>query len=216
MNKNTSVETAQKSQATTTIDKTPTGKVKTLKTAEQRRKEREEQFKNFRINSLKRRCKRMKMSDEDTEKYVKALIEQMKEPANYSILMFFNKENIGMVKQALLKAKIDLRIIGDYYAWVDGDSALLAKLREILPPKTKIHPYVKKKPPILEKREPDKKKKPTVNTKTVKKDAKLRRKSRNLAVLKARKSKKGKIMTMVHKKPSNSLKKASKDLKKAA
>ena len=58
MTKNASVDTAQKGQATKK-NNIPTGKVKTLANATERRKAREEQFRNFRISALRRRCKRM-------------------------------------------------------------------------------------------------------------------------------------------------------------
>ena len=60
-------------------DKTPTGKVKTMKDKEELRKAREEQYKNFRVNALKRRAKRMGLSDEQTEVKIKELISQINE-----------------------------------------------------------------------------------------------------------------------------------------
>ena len=80
MKNNKNVETAQKGQTTTKNtqpenvkndlkkiqehrdakkSKTPTGKVTLLKETEARKKARKEQYDNFRINALKRRCKRM-------------------------------------------------------------------------------------------------------------------------------------------------------------
>ena len=181
-----------------------------------RKEAREKEYRNFRIAALKRRCKRMKLSEEETKKAVDALINQLNEPAEYQILMIFNKTDIKMVKEILANAKIDARILGDYYAWIDGDKALLDKLRGILPPKTKIHPYAKKKPPVLEKRIPDKQKKPTNNMAAKKKAAQLKRKNDNLAKLKARKKRPGKVVRMTHKNPSKRLKKAPRTLKKAA
>ena len=214
MKKNTSVETAQKSQATNDIKKKEL-KVVSLKETKARKEAREKEYRNFRINALKRRCERMKMSEEETNKAVEALIKQLNEPTSYQILMLFNKDDIKMVKEALTNAKIDIRILGDYYAWIDGDKKLLDKLREILPTRTKIHPYVKKKPPVLEKRIPDKKK-PSNNSKTVAKNAKVKRKKINLAVVKARKKRAGKIVRINDKPLSQRVKKAHRTLKKAA
>lgn len=216
MAKNTSAETTQKSQAANDIKKNKELKVVSLKETQARKEAREKEYRNFRIASLKRRCKRMKLSEEETKKTIDALIKQMDEPQTYQILMIFNKTDIKMVKEALANAKIDVRILGDYYAWIDGDKTLLDKLREILPPKTKIHPYTKKKPPVLEKRIPDKQKKPTSNTAAKKKAAQLKRKKDNLANLAARKKRPGKVIRMTHKNPSKRLKKAPRTLKKAA
>lgn len=216
MAKNTSAETTQKSQAANDIKKNKELKVVSLKETQARKEAREKEYRNFRIASLKRRCKRMKLSEEETKKAIDTLIKQMDEPQTYQILMIFNKTDIKMVKEALANAKIDVRILGDYYAWIDGDKTLLDKLREILPPKTKIHPYTKKKPPVLEKRIPDKQKKPTSNTAAKKKAAQLKRKKDNLANLAARKKRPGKVIRMTHKNPSKRLKKAPRTLKKAA
>ena len=166
MNKNTQVETAQQSQATNNIkkDKTPTGKVKTLKSAEERRKTREEQFRNFRINALRRRCKRMKYTEEQTEEFVKKLIEQMDAPKEYSILIMLSVKDGPMMKEALAKANIHYKYHGDTYFSIDGDQDTLAKLREIAPPSAKIHVYAKKMESVLPKQEKEVKKKPTNNT----------------------------------------------------
>ena len=211
MKQNTSVETAQKSQATNNIqpekvknalkkiddirkskNNAPTTKVVSLKETEARKKAREESYKNFRIGCLRRRCKNMKMSEEDIEKAVKKLIEQLEQPNDYQILIMFNKPEINLAKEALKNANINARILADNHAWIDGDENLLKKLREILPPKVKIHPYVKKKPPILEKNIPDKEKKPTTNTKARKTAAKAARKAINMMNFVARKKTCGK------------------------
>ena len=173
MNKNTQVETAQQSQATNNIkkDKTPTGKVKTIKSAEERRKTREEQFRNFRINALRRRCKRMKYTEEQTEEFVKKLIEQMDAPNEYSIIVMLNGNDMKMMGEAIVNAKINYthkssygkKPSGGYFAFT-GDKKLLDKLREIAPSSAKFHIYAKKMESVLPKQEKEVKKKPTNNT----------------------------------------------------
>lgn len=164
MTKNTQVETAQKSQATNKIN-TPTGKVKTLKSAEERRKTREEQFRNFRINALRRRCKRMGFDETKTEEYVKKLIEQLNTPKEYTILVQIYTEyprkklkdgevfkpQIEVFIEDLTKAKIDYNFRGDNYVYLSGNQDILAKVREIAPTKAKIYPYAKKMESVLPK-----------------------------------------------------------------
>lgn len=235
MAKNNTVDTAQKGQ--TTIDKTPTGKVKTLKTAEERRKTREEQFRNFRINALKRRCKRMKYTEEQTEEFVKKLIEQMDAPKEYSILIMLSVKDGPMMKEALAKANITYKYHGDTYFSIDGNQDVLAKIREIAPPSAKIHPYAKKMESVLPKQEKEVIKKPSNNTaekkaaaKTVSKGhmskstrhfhrmQKGRYKNLRQVFLAHKRSKKHKAITvkLKAKKSSTGLKKASTNVKKAA
>lgn len=224
-------------------DKTPTGKVVSLKETEERRKAREKAYHDFRIGSLRRRCKRMKISEEETEKLVKELEAQLNEPNNYSVLLIIDTPDIAFTKEALKNNKIDARIIGDYYAWIDCDQNTLNKLREILPQKVKIHPYVKKKPPVLPKeRVVSKHKKPTNNTSSKKAATKAARKAikmmkfagrkkgigkklaklkkhTTLLEIKAKKGSKSKNsgnITPVHKNPSKSIKTMPKASKKAA
>ena len=76
--KNFTVATTEDGKTTLTkIDKTPTGKVKTMKKKEELQKAREEQYKNFRINALKRRAKRMGLNDEQTAAKVEELKKQI-------------------------------------------------------------------------------------------------------------------------------------------
>lgn len=230
MNKNTQVETAPKSQATNK-DKTPVGKVKSIKTAEQRRKEREENYRNFRINSLRRRCERYGFDKEKTEKLVKKLIEQMDSPKEYFILIFISPKNFKMMNEALKNASIKYKYCGPTFFSIDGNQDVLAKLREIVPEDSTIHPYAKKMESVIP--EEDRKKKAhTNNTDEKRADAKKKRKNFNKKVravhkkhtlsykkkktLKASKKKSGTTVQMVNKKPSESLKKASTGLKKAA
>lgn len=170
MNKNTQVETTQKSQATNKN----TGKVKTLKNAQERKKAREEQFRNFRINALRRRCKRMGLSDEKIEELVKKLIEQMNSPKEYDILVMINPKDMAMLLEAMSKANIQYRYKGDTYVSIGGDQNVLAKIREIAPPGAKIFPYAKKMESVIPKQEPSEKK-PSNNTAEKKKAANPKR-----------------------------------------
>lgn len=131
-------------------DNTPTGKVKDLKSKNDLQKEREEQYKKFRIAALTRRCKRMKMTEEEIAKKVKELTELLDTPNQYSVLIFFNPNNRDMVVQALKNEDIVYNILSKDYGYIDADKETLDTLRKILPPGTKIHPYTKKKKPVLE------------------------------------------------------------------
>ena len=158
MNKNTQVETAKNGQATNkNTSNIPTGKVKSIKDAEARKKAREEQFRNFRINALRRRCARMKFTEEKTEELVKKLIEQLNAPKEYSILVMLDVKDGAMMKEALAKAKIQYKYHGDTYFSIDGNQDILAKIREIAPPKAKIYPYAKKMESVISKEEIPKK-----------------------------------------------------------
>ena len=158
MNKNTQVETAKNGQATNkNTSNVPTGKVKSIKDAEARKKAREEQFRNFRINALRRRCARMKFTEEKTEELVKKLIEQLNAPKEYSILIMLDVKDSDMMKEALAKAKINYKYHGDTYFSIDGNQDILSKIREIAPPKAKIYPYAKKMESVISKEEIPKK-----------------------------------------------------------
>ena len=163
MTKNTSVDTAQKGQATTK-NNIPTGKVKTLANATERRKAREEQFRNFRIGALRRRCKRMGFDEAKTEEYVNKLIEQLNAPKEYDILIMFNSKDGPMMRQALDNAKIKYKFHADTYFFVQGNQNILAKIREIAPPKAKIYPYARKMESVIPKEEKEVIKKPSNNT----------------------------------------------------
>ena len=170
MTKNNTVDTAQKGQ--TTIDKTPTGKVKTLKTAEERRKAREEQYRNFRINALRRRCKRYGFDEEKTEEYVKKLIEQLKAPNEYTIIVMVKRDDMKSMEQSILNAKLkwthrspihEKKESDGYFAFA-GNKELLDKIRGIAPPDAKIHHYAKKMESVIPKEEREVIKKPSNNT----------------------------------------------------
>lgn len=180
MKKNKTVDTAKNGQTTKKIQpenvqkdlakiaeikaakasKVPTGKITLIKETEARKKAREEQYKNFRVNALRRRCKRMKISDEDTEKYVKKLIEQINSPNTYHITISFNPNDIDLVKQALKNEDLVYSMIASSHLFMDGDGEVLATVRKIMPPSARIYPYAKKKESVVQKG-----KKPTNNTK---------------------------------------------------
>lgn len=192
MNKNNNtVDTAQKGQATKK-DKTPVGKVTLMKETEARRKAREESYRNFRINALRRRCKRMGFDEEKTEELVKKLIEQMNAPKEYSILIMFAPTDGAIMKEALAKANIKYKYHGDTYFSIDGDQAVLAKIREIAPVSAKIHPHAKKMESVIPKDIGEKKKTPTNNTAEKKAAAKSARKKLNKTVRAVHKKGKGK------------------------
>lgn len=148
--KNFKVATTEDGKTTLTkIDKTPTGKVKTIKDKEAIKAAREEQYKNFRINALKRRAKRLGLNEEQTKVKVEELVKQLNSSNDYDILIMFNAGDFNMVKQALMNDDIAWKLLVSTYGFLIGDDELLADLRKILPPSAKIYPYVKRKPPIL-------------------------------------------------------------------
>ena len=177
MTKNTSVDTAQKGQATKK-NNIPTGKVKTLANATERRKAREEQFRNFRIGALRRRCKRMGFDEAKTAECVAKLEEQMKAPKEYSILvMIYQKQprkkipdgeifkpDIDTFCENLANNKITYNYRGSNYVSITGNQDILAKIREIAPEGAKIHPYAKKMESVIPKEEKEVIKKPSNNT----------------------------------------------------
>lgn len=205
MKNNNIAETAKNGQTANNIEskntkksKTPTGKITLSKETEARKKAREEQYRTFRINALKRRCKRMKLSDEDTEKLVKKLIEQMDAPKEYSILIMISQKDSAMMKEALTKANIHYKYHGDTYFAINGNQKTLATIREIAPPGAKIHPYAKKAESVIPREMYEKAKKPTNNTAEVKAKAKTARKELNKNIG-AHKKGKGKIAARLKK-----------------
>lgn len=189
--KNFTVATTEDGKTTLTkIDKTPTGKVKTMKKKEELQKAREEQYKNFRINALKRRAKRMGLTDEQTAVKVKELEKQMAASNDYNILIMFNPNDFNLVKQALMNDDIAWKLLVTSYGFIDGDDELLADLRKLLPPSAKIYPHVKRKPPILPSQQPSGRGKKT-RTKAEKKSLaaaakKARKHAKNLKTKEAR------------------------------
>lgn len=236
MNKNNIVDTAQKGQ-TTTKNNIPADKVKTLANATERRKEREEQFRNFRINALKRRCKRYGFDDEKTAKYVEALKKQMDAPKEYSILIIYTAKDFAAMKEAISNAKLSYKMASETYLYIDGNQNVLTKLREIAPPSAKIFPRAKKMESVIPKEEREVIKKPSANTAEKKTAAKAankghtpkskrymhrlqkgRRKNIRTVYLAYKRSKKQRATTvrLNAKKSSADSKKASMNVKKAA
>ena len=188
MNKNTSVETTSKGQAT----KVPTGKVKTIKSKEEIRKAKEQEYENRRINSLKRRAKRMGMNDDQINECIEKLKKQLKEPKQYFIHVLFVKGMEKLAIQAIKNANIQCKFLTQAWACIEGDEKILAKVREILPTSAKIHPYAKKAESVLPKAEPIKVKKPSNNNKDVAHAAKMARKAKKIERFVNRKKGKGK------------------------
>ena len=235
--KNFKVATTEDGKTTLTkIDKTPTGKVKTLKDREQIKKEREEQYKNFRVNALKRRAKRMGLSDEDTEKKVKELLVQLDTPNSYTVLILFSPKDEKLVLEAMKNEGLTWKMKSNSHMFLDADQETLDTLRKIMPPSAKIHPYTKKKPTVLPVSDAKKtEKKPSNNKKGTPKFKVKRWKRPNIAgkskqerkefqkkvkalraSWKAIARKKATTVHMKSKKRSKSLKKVSTSLKQAA
>jgi hypothetical protein len=137
-------------------DKTPTGKVKTLKDKDALKKQREDDYINFRVNALKRRAKRMGLTEEQTKVKVEELLKQMKEPNNYMILILFNPDNTAMLNEMLKNEGLAYTMQGRGYMYIEGEQDVLDIVRGFDIPGAKIHPYVKRKPPILPVQEPPK------------------------------------------------------------
>lgn len=145
--------------ATTNIskDKTPTGKVKTIKDKEALKKEREEQYKNFRIGALKRRAKRIGLSEGQIKVKIEELIKQIDTPNQYFVLVMFDAKDKDTNTQALKNEGIVCKIQGPTYFYIEADQDTLGTIRSIMTPGSKIHPYVKKKPSVLPVQESPKK-----------------------------------------------------------
>ena len=221
-------------------DKTPTGKVKNLKDKEMLKKEREEQYKNFRVRALKRRAKRMGLSEEDTKKKVEELLVQLDTPNSYSVLILFSPKDESLVVQALKNEDLTWKMKSNSHLFIDADQETLATLRSIMPPTAKIHPYVKKKPPVIPAQNIQKEEKKPKNRASIRAAAKAAKaarkaanniknktgkklnrysKQKNLAVwraLRASKKASGTVVQLNPKKRSKSSKKASTNLKQAA
>ena len=192
--KNFKVETAKNGQATKqdtkhkfatdniAKDKTPTGKVKTLKDKEALKAARKEQYENFRISALKRRAKRMGLSEEQTEVKVKELLAQLSAPTNYDIMIMFNPADYDMIKQALMNDDITWKLLVSTYGFIEGDAEVLESLRAIIPATAKIYPHVKRKPQVLPTEKPrarGAKKRTKAEKKALAKAAKAARKALN-------------------------------------
>jgi hypothetical protein len=137
----------------------------------------------------------MKFDDEKTEELVKKLIEQLNAPKEYNILIMLNPDDGPMMKEALAKADIHYKYHGDTFFSIDGNQDVLAKIREIAPPKAKIYPYAKKMESVISKEDREKAKKPTNNTAEKKAAAKASKKISGGSYRYARKQK-GRIKTL--------------------
>lgn len=179
--KTTKVATAENNVTTTKIDKTPTGKVKTIKDKEAIKKAREEQYKNFRIGALKRRAKRMRLSEEETKKKIEELLVQLDTPNSYSVLILFSPKDESLVVQALKNEDLTWKMKSNSHLFIDADQETLATLRSIMPPTAKIHPYVKKKPPVLPAQNIQKEEKKPKNRASIRAAAKAAKAARKAA-----------------------------------
>lgn len=239
--KNFKVATAENGETTLVkIDKTPTGKVKTIKDKETIRKEREENYKNFRVKALKRRAERMGLTDEQTKEAVDKLLVQLDTPNSYTVLILFNPNDANLVREAIKNEGLVWKMISNSHLFIEADQETLGTLREIMPPSAKIHPYVQKKPSVLPAEEPPKKAKKPKNRASIRAAAKAAKKARKAAkmeacknrkknagkayakmrkhirLLTAKKSRKATTVQLKPKKSSNASKKASTNVKKAA
>jgi len=237
--KNYKVATASDGKTTLTkIDKTPTGKIKTIKDREKIRKEREEQYKNFRLGALERRAKRMGLSEQEIKKKKEELLNQLDTPNSYDVLVLFSAKDYNLVKEALKNEGLVYKMMSNSHVWMVADQETLKTIREIMPPSAKIHPYVKKKPTILpaapaktKKKQPKKGGKPHSSLQSKKtvgkrhniarfskeKKREFKKQVKSLRDLwKANKKKTGTTVQLDPKKGSTAPKKASTNLKKAA
>ena len=179
--KNFKVATTEDGKTTLTkIDKTPTGKVKTLKDKEAVKVAREEQYKNFRIAALTRRAKRMGLSEEQIKVKVAELEEQLKAPANYSVLIWYDPKDYDMMKESIKNEDMAVDIMTSTYLFITVDSEGLGTLRSIAPPTAKIYPHVKRKPNVLPTEKP--------RARGAKKRTKAEKKALATAAKKARKA----------------------------
>ena len=141
-----------------TVEKkvTPVDKEKVEKDRENRRKAREEQYKTFRVNALKRRAKRMGLTEEQTKEKVDQLLKQLEEPATYNILVTYHISDKNLLVQALKKEDIVWKIMvdpnrrsHDAYCIIEADIDVLDYLRGLNIPTMKIYPHVKRKPSVI-------------------------------------------------------------------
>lgn len=240
--KNFKVDTAENGQTAKTQDKhpfvykslntveksnVPTGKVVTLEDKKKRREAREKQYRDFRIAALKRRAARMKLSEEETQQAVEKLIAQLDAPKQYTILVMYDKsirDKDGnrvplkpMVEEIIKNSDLKYLMKGDSHMYFEGNAAMLASIRELMPPGVNIHPYAKKMPSVIPAKDPPKVTK-TIHSKAANKAAaaktKANRKASNIKAFLNRKKGHGKAAAKVVK--MQKLKKKSNQLKKAA
>lgn len=157
---------------------TPKDKEAIQKKTEELRELRKQQHEQRRIRSLKRRLKNGEKSEEEMKKSLEDLKKEMAEQKRYDVMMLFNLNEKAAISAALAENKITTTYLGNDYLWIKNtDIHIIAKLRG-LPLKFNLWPYkaVEPKEPVVKKA-----KKPTANTPEVRKAAKTRRKSINLA-----------------------------------
>lgn len=157
---------------------TPKDKEAIQKKTEELRELRKQQHEQRRIRSLKRRLKNGEKSEEEMKKSLEDLKKEMAEQKRYDVMMLFNPNEKAAISAALAENKITTTYLGNDYLWIKNtDIHIIAKLRG-LPLKFNLWPYkaVEPKEPVAKKA-----KKPTANTPEVRKAAKARRKSINLA-----------------------------------
>lgn len=157
---------------------TPKDKELVKKKTEELRELRKQQYEQRRIRSLKRQLKNGKKSEEEMKKSLEDLKKEMAEQKRYDVMMLFNPNEKAAISAALAENKITTTYLGNDYLWIKNtDIHIIAKLRG-LPLKFNLWPYkaVEPKEPVAKKA-----KKPTANTPEVRKAAKARRKSINLA-----------------------------------
>lgn len=160
---------------------TPKDKEIIQKKTEKLRELRKQQHEQRRIRSLKRRLKNGEKSEEEMKKSLEDLKKEMAEQKRYDVMMLFNPNEKAAISAALAENKITTTYLGNDYLWIKNtDIHIIAKLRG-LPLKFNLWPYkaVEPKEPVAKKAK--KAKKPTANTPEVRKAAKARRKSINLA-----------------------------------
>lgn len=160
---------------------TPKDKEIIQKKTEELRELRKQQHEQRRIRSLKRRLKNGEKSEEEMKKSLEDLKKEMAEQKRYDVMMLFNPNEKAAISAALAENKITTTYLGNDYLWIKNtDIHIIAKLRG-LPLKFNLWPYkaVEPKEPVAKKAK--KAKKPTANTPEVRKAAKARRKSINLA-----------------------------------
>lgn len=166
---------------------TPKDKEIVKEKTEKLRELRKQQYEQRRLRSLKRRLKQGEKSEEEMKKSLEELKKEMAEQKRYDVLLLFNPKEKEPISAALAENKITATYISNDYLWIKNtDVHIVNKLRG-LPLKFNLWPYK-----AVEPKEPKEKatkkptvsktvKKPTANTVQVRRAAKARRKTTNLA-----------------------------------
>lgn len=179
--------TPQEKETTQQVYKVPTGKFVSLEEKKARKEAHKKEYENFRIKALTRRAKRMGLDEKATNEAIAKLKDQLNAPNNYDVIITFRRENMEMVKQAILNEGLSWKLIScnekkesHGYMILDADQETLDTIRSIVPTVATIYPYVKKKPAILPVQEQKKRGK--------KKHTKAEKKKMAMAAKKARKA----------------------------